>query len=161
MATRRRVGDRAGDTIIGEGAARIVTLVERKTGVVRLRRVANGEAEPTMRVILHALYPLRGRVHALSRDNGREFAEHALIDIALEARSQFADPCSSWLRGSNENTHGLRRQCLAKGCDLAAVTNDQLQPIERRFSHGQRKRSGDRKPQAMVEASVKRGALRR
>jgi hypothetical protein len=68
-----------------------------------MRRVANGESDPTMRAILHALYPVSARVHTLTWDNGSEFAEHALIDIALDATSYFAEPYSAWQRGSNEN----------------------------------------------------------
>lgn len=66
VEARRRVGDWEGATIVGKGAARIVTLVERKTGFVRLRRVASGEATATMHAIVHALHPLRERVHTLT-----------------------------------------------------------------------------------------------
>jgi IS30 family transposase len=161
VEARRRVGDWEGDTIVGKGAARIVTLVERKTGFVRLRRVPSGEAEARMRAILHALDPLRKRVHTLTWDNGSEFAEHALIDIALEATSYFADPYSSWQRGSNENTNGLVRQYLPKGSDLAAVSDEQLQKIEDRLNQRPRKRLGYRTPQAKFEASFNRGGALR
>lgn len=161
VEARSRVGDWEGDTIVGKGTARIVTLVERKTGFVLLRKVPSGEAEATMRAIVHALHPLRERVHTLTWDNGSEFAEHALIDIALEATSYFADPYSSWQRGSNENTNGLVRQYLPKGCDLAAVTTEQLQQIEDRLNQRPRKRLGYCTPQAKLEASFNRsGALR-
>ena len=96
-------GDWEGDTIVGKGLCRVTTLVERNSGLLRMRRVANGEATSTMRAILHALYPFGSRVHTLTWDNGSEFAEHALIDIALDAKSYFADPYSSWQRGTNEN----------------------------------------------------------
>ena len=49
VASRRRVGDWEGDTIVGKGTARIMTLVERKSGLLRMRRVASGEARPTLR----------------------------------------------------------------------------------------------------------------
>ena len=160
VASRRRVGDWEGDTIVGTGLARIVTLVERKTGFVRLRRVASGEAEPTMRAIVHALYPLRDRVHTLTWDNGSEFAEHALIDIALGARSYFADAFASWQRGSNENLNGLLRQYFPKGCDLAAITDQALQRVEDLLNQRPRKRLRYRTPQTMFEASFNRGALR-
>ncbi len=110
VETRQRVGDWEGDTIAGKSLFRVVTLVERKSGLLRMRRVANGEAEPTMRAIVYALNHLEERVHTLAWDNGSEFAEHALIDIALDAKSYFADPYSSWQRGTNENnTNGLLR----------------------------------------------------
>ncbi len=43
VASRKRVGDWEGDTLVGQGNSRIITLVERKTGLVRLRRVESGE----------------------------------------------------------------------------------------------------------------------
>lgn len=160
VQARQRVGDWEGDTIVGSGLARIVTLVERKTGLVRLRRVASGEADPTLRAIVHALHPLRERVHTLTWDNGSEFAEHALIDLVLDARSYFADPFASWQRGSNENLNGLLRQYLPKRCNLGAITDKELQLIEDRLNNRPRKRLGYRTPQAMFEASFNRVALR-
>jgi IS30 family transposase len=38
-----------------------------------------------MRAVIDALHPLGERVHTLTWDNGSEFADHALIDIALDA----------------------------------------------------------------------------
>jgi len=73
VAERRRVGDWEGDTIVGTGLARVVTMVERTTGFTRLRRVPSGEAEPTLRAIVLALHPLIDHVHSLTLDNGSEF----------------------------------------------------------------------------------------
>ena len=158
--TRQRVGDWEGDTIVGKGAVRIVTLVERKTGLVRLRRVESGAADPTMRAIVHALYPVSTRVHTLTWDNGSEFAEHGLIDIALDATSYFAEPYSAWQRGCNENLNGLLRQYFPKGCDLSAFTPTHIQAIEDKLNQRPRKRLGFRTPQHQFEKSFKRGALR-
>jgi IS30 family transposase len=157
--TRQRVGDWEGDTIVGKGRCRIVTLVERKSGLLRMRRVASGEATSTMRAILHALYPISPRVHTLTWDNGSEFAEHALIDIALDATSYFADPYSSWQRGTNENTNGLLRQYLPKRCDLGDFTDAQIQHIEDKLNRRPRKRLGFRTPQSVFDQSFKRVAL--
>lgn len=68
------------------------TLVERKTGLLRMRRVTDGKTDTVMRAVIHALHPLRARVHPLTKDNGSEFAEHALIEIVLNTRSYFAEP---------------------------------------------------------------------
>lgn len=160
VEARHRVGDWEGDTIVGQGAARIVTLVERKTGFVRLRRVACGEAMPTLKAIVHALHPLRARVCTLTLDNGSEFAEHQLMDLALDAKTYFADPFAAWQRGSNENLNGLLRQYLPKGCDLGKITDEELQRIEDRLNRRPRKRLGYRTPQTEFEASFNRVALR-
>ena len=127
--SRRRTGDWEGDSITGKGSTRIVTLVERKTGLLRMRRVPSGEASATRQAVLKALYPIRSRVHTITWDNGSEFAEHALIDKALKATSYFADPYSAWQRGTNENTNGLLRQYLPKGTDLSVFTQDELDAI--------------------------------
>jgi IS30 family transposase len=63
---RKRVGDWEGDTIVGKGLSRVVTLVDRKSGLLRMRRVPNGEADTVMRAIVHALHPLQARVHTLT-----------------------------------------------------------------------------------------------
>lgn len=133
--------------------------MERKSGYSRLRRVADGRADTVARAIVHALHPLRSRVHTLTLDNGSEFAEHELIDIALTAKSYFAESYSSWQRGCNENRNGLLRQYLPKGCDLANVTDEHLQAIEDKLNDRPRKRLGFRTPRQVFEASFNRRAL--
>ncbi len=157
---RKRVGHWEGDTIVGKGLTRIVTLVERKSRYVRLRRVPNGEADTVARAIIDALHPLHSRVHTMTWDNGSEFAEHALVDIALDARSYFADPYSSWQRGANENTNGLLRQYLPKRCDLSTCSDEQLQAIEDKLNRRPRKCLDFRTPGQVFGASFNRGALR-
>jgi len=160
VETRKRVGDWEGDTIVGKGLARVVTLVDRKSGLLRMRLVPNGEADTVMRAIIHALHPLRARVHTLTWDNGSEFAEHALVDIALTARSYFAEPYSSWQRGTNENTNGLIRQYLPKRCDLSNYSDADIQAIEDKINQRPRKRLDFRTPQHVFDISFNRGALR-
>lgn len=160
VQSRKRVGDWEGDTIVGEGNARIITLVERKTGLLRLRRVDSGEKEPTLRAIVDALYPIRQRVHTLTWDNGSEFAGHAIIDIVLEATSYFADPYSAWQRGCNENLNGLLRQYFPKGCDLGTFSEEHIQQVEDKLNQRPRKRLGFRTPQHQFDKSLNRGALR-
>lgn len=160
VARRTRIGDWEGDTIVGKGLTRVLTLVDRKSGLLRLRRVASGGADATMRAVVHTLYPLSDHVKTLTWDNGSEFAMHALIDEVLGARSYFADPYASWQRGSNENTNGLLRQYLPKGCDLAHFSDDQLQHIEDKLNNRPRKRLGYQTPNEVFDLALKRVALR-
>lgn len=157
---RGRVGDFEGDTIVGKGPARIVTLVDRKSGWTRLRKVPDGTATAVAEAVLSVLHPVRARVHTLTWDNGSEFAEHRLMDIALDADSYFAMPYSSWQRGCNENLNGLVRQYIPKGCDIGTFTDAQIQQIEDKLNRRPRKRLGFRTPDQVFELSFKRVALR-
>ncbi len=160
VETRKRVSDWEGDTIVGNGLARIVTLVERKFGLLRMRLVPNGEANTVMRAIVHALHPLQDRVHSLTWENGSEFAQHTLVDIVLTAKSYFAELYSSWQRGTNENTNGLIRQHLPKECDLSAYSDADIQAIEDKINQRPRKRLDFRTPQHVFDiSSFNRGAL--
>lgn len=156
VQTRQRVGDWEGDTIVGQGTARLVTLVERKSGLLRVRRIATGEADPTMRAVIQSLHALAARVHTITWDNGSEFAQHALIDFALGAKSYFADPYASWQRGTNENTNGLLRQYFPKGCDLSTFSDSFIQSIEDKLNSRPRKRLGFHTPQQIFDKSFRR-----
>ncbi len=157
---RARVGDWEGDTIVGKGPARIVTLVDRKSGWVRLRKVPDGTATAVAEAVLSVLHPVRARVHTVTWDNGSEFAEHRLIDIGLDAHSYFAMPYSSWQRGCNENLNGLVRQYIPKGCDISQFSDGEIQQIEDKLNRRPRKRLGFRTPEHVFELSFKRVALR-
>ena len=112
---RKQVGHWEGDTVIGAAHKQaIVTLVERKSGFAVLAKVPNKSADLVGRSIEVMLKPLSSRVKTLTMDNGKEFAEHARIDAALNSITYFADPFASWQRGSNENFNGLLRQYIPK-----------------------------------------------
>lgn len=155
---RQCVGHWEGDSVVGKGAIRLITLVERKSLYIRLRRVLNGTADAANAAIIHALYPLRCCVQTLTQDNGSEFAGHALVDIVLGARTYFADPHSPWQRGRNENANGLVRQYLPKGTSMDTLTDEQLQIIEDKLNNRPRKTLGFRTPSEVFFASFNRRA---
>lgn len=160
METRWRVGDWEGDTIVGQGPARLVTLVDRKSGFTRIQRVANGEADTVMRVVVNLLTPVKRRVHTITWDNGSEFAKHEVIDLALEAKSYFARPYASWQRSTNENGNGLIRQYCPKGSDLSTFDDDYIRMVEDKFNDRPRKRLAFQTPRGVFERAFKRAALR-
>ncbi|MFP3456337.1 IS30 family transposase [Psychrobacter sp. SIMBA_152] len=81
--------------------------------------------------------------------------DEAIIDIKehhierLYSRFYFADAYASWQRGTNENTNGLIRKYLPKGCDFRQVSDDEVQAIEDRINNRPRKRLGFRMPNQM------------
>jgi IS30 family transposase len=85
---------------------------------------------------------------------------HASIDKALGSTTYFADPYSSWQRGSNENLNGLIRQYIPKSRPLSTVTDDELAKIEMLLNTRPRKRLGYKTPIQVFTAQLNCVALR-
>ena len=160
VETRKHVGHWEGDTVIGAAHKHaIVTVIERKSGFAVIAKVSRKTAEQVSNAIIERLAPLASRVKSLTYDNGKEFAEHAKIDIALKSTSYFADPFASWQRGTNENFNGLLRQYIPKKRHLSSVTDKELKMIEDRLNHRPRKRLGFKTPFQVFYESLNRVAL--
>ena len=150
----RQIGHWEGDTLIGNGHKHaIVSLVERKSGYAVLAKVENKTAALVSSAIIERLKPISKRVQTLTYDNGKEFADHATIDRALGSTAYFADPYSSWQRGSNENLNGLVRQYIPKSRPLSTVTDAELEKIERLLNTRPRKRLGYKTPLEIFTSS--------
>lgn len=87
----------------------IVSLVERKTGYAILTNVDRKTSDLVSGANIWRLKAIRSLVKTITYDNGKEFAEHARIDQALNSKGYFADPFASWGRGSKERLNGLVR----------------------------------------------------
>ncbi|MBS0554764.1 MAG: IS30 family transposase, partial [Proteobacteria bacterium] len=123
VAARGRQGDWEGDTVrpaCGTGA--LVTLVERRSGLLRLGWSPDGTAEEVAMSILDRLGRIQRFVHTLTFDRGSEFAEDRLLEDHLKAQVYFADPHSPWQRGCNENCNGLLRQYFPRKRDFSTIT---------------------------------------
>lgn len=59
-------------------------------------------------------------------DRGKEFSCYQRVERDLEIAVFFADPYSSWQRGSNENANGLLREFYPKRTDLSFVSQESL-----------------------------------
>jgi IS30 family transposase len=161
VETRSQVGHWEGDTVIGAGHKQaIVTLVERKSGFAVISHVTQKTSDLVSKAIITSLAPLASCVKTVTYDNGKEFAGHAVIDKALNSTAYFADPYSSWQRGTNENFNGLLRQYIPKKRPLSTVTGDELKMIQDLINHRPRKRLGFKTPHEVFHQSFKRVALR-
>lgn len=137
---RAEIGHWEVDTIIGKGhRGACLTAVERVSRYTRVAKLNRRTARATGDQLRKRLKPLIEVVHTITGDNGKEFGDHSRISFALECDFYFADPYSSWQRGTNENTNGLIRQYLPKDRDLTTLTGPEVRMIENRLNYRPRK----------------------
>lgn len=137
---RQRIGDWEVDTIVGKGHHQgIVTLIERKSRFALLSKVEQCTADQVSNAMIDLLLPVSDRLHTITADNGKEFAEHERVAHELQVDFFFAHPNAAWERGANENMNGLVRQYIPKKRNFATVTNFELFHIMKRLNHRPRK----------------------
>ena len=153
---RKEAGHWEGDTVIGVGhASAIATYVERKSGYLIMKKLALGKnAEGMLNVFKDQIapeIPKHIRV-TLTFDNGRENAEHRLMEFHTGFTVYFAHPYHSWERGTNENTNGLIREYFPKGTDFNTVTEEELEKVQKQINMRPRKRLNYRTPFEMFQS---------
>ncbi len=157
---RAIVGHWEGDTVIGKNKKyALVTMVERKTGFALVRKVKSRHAHGVATAIINALLPLKSLVRTITFDNGLEFSGHARITEETGAKVYFADPYSSWQRGTNENWNGLLRQYYPKKSCFSAITPRHLRRTQRALNNRVRKRLAWRTPAEVLLLSAKRAGV--
>lgn len=140
VMAKSRVGDWEGDTIVGKDhRGAIVSMVERKTKLVRLKLIPAATAQETTKATISILDPLKKHVLTITTDNGKEFSGHTNISTFLDAQIYFANPYCSWERGLNENTNGLVRQFFPKKTDFTKLTQEQVKKVEDNLNNRPRK----------------------
>ncbi len=116
-----------------------MTLAERKSRLLRARKLTSKEAPETAAAIDGLLSAYPDRLHTITFDNGKEFAGYIEIASSLGVDVYFANPYHSWERGLNENTNGLLRQYFPKGSDFTKVTDAEVQESVEKINHRPRK----------------------
>ena len=144
---KARIGDWEVDTVVGKGHRQaLVTLTERKSMYTLIAHVKHRTATAVRRAIVRLLGCLKHKVHTITSDNGREFAEHQAIARELQARFYFAHPNAAWERGLNENINGLIRQYFPKGMDFSTITTKQVNRVMRKLNNRPRKTLDSKTP---------------
>jgi IS30 family transposase len=152
---RRQVGHWESDTVLGK-RGRLATHVDRTSRYLLLARMDGGTAGQFNAASIRRFktIPACGR-RTLTADNGSEFTGHQHLGKRLGLKTFFADPYSSWQRGTNENTNGLLRQYLPKGCDMAAVSHRRVAIIERAMNNRPRKCLAYRTPAEVMSRALR------
>lgn len=138
---KTRFGDLEADTIIGKDhKGAIVTLNDRASGVLKMKRTTTREAQEISDTINTLLEDWIPYIITITSDNGKEFALHELVCETSQIEFFFADPYCSWQRGANENLNGLIRQSFPKKSDFSQITDQQISDVENKLNNRPRKR---------------------
>ena len=128
------------DTIIGKNhQGAIITLNDRASGMLWMRKVETKDSEIVKRKLGEMLDEIRPYIKSITADNGKEFAGHQYITDEY-CDFFFANPYSPWERGSNENVNGLVRQYIPKSSDFSDYTDEKIKEIEIKINNRPRKR---------------------
>lgn len=146
-----------GDTIEGkksEGDG-IHTEVERQSRFLLAQKVDRIASPETIRVQLGMFRGLPDVARrSTTLDNGREHHRHLALRF-LGMRTYFADPYSSWQRGTNENTNGLLRKYLPKQTSFRDLSQEELRDIVAELNDRPRKCLGYNTPREEFEKQLK------
>jgi IS30 family transposase len=153
--SRRQIGHWEADTMLGR-KGRLATCVERKSRYVLIARLPDGKAIEfnTAAIRCFRKIPSRWR-KTITTDNGSEFIEHKELGSRLGFKTFFANPYSSWERGTNENTNGLIRQYLPKQTDLSQVSYQRVARITAKLNNRPRKCLGYRTPAEVLGPALR------
>jgi len=131
------------DTVVssrGQSKACTATFIERKTRLYFAVKMPDRTAH-SMEIafgVAASQYP-QGSFKTATTDRGKEFACYTALENHHDIKVYFADPYSSWQRGSNENANGLLREFFPKGHDFAMVSDEELAAAVRLINHRPRK----------------------
>lgn len=149
---RRRIGDWERDLVFGDSRSEaLLTLVERKTRFLVLRKVRNKSPYEIARKTIRALSRLKPL--SITNDNGFEFRAHERESRVLRIPIYFTHPYSSWEKGSCENANGLLRQYFPKGASVHALISPRLRQTAEALNSRPRKGLGFRTPKEAFFAS--------
>ena len=130
-----------GDNIEGRRVDKdgLHTEVERLSRLTMAKKVVDLTSEQTSRVQQEIFSELPKKARkSTTLDNGRENHCHYKLK-KLGMKTYFADPYSSWQRGTNEYHNGLIRRYLPKGTDFSTISQQELDDIVEEINNRPRK----------------------
>ena len=156
IQTRLEAGHLEGDLMIGVGQkSAIGTIVERKTRFTFIIKLENRKSETVTQQFAKYLNSLPKYIlKSMTYDNGMEMANHKWLANNTGMDIFFANPYSSWERGTNENTNGLIRRFFPKGTDFNNITNEQLKQAQYSLNNRPRKILAYKTPNEIMNQEI-------
>lgn len=152
---RSEFGHWEADTVIGSDRHNcLLTMVERKTGYLIIKKLAARTAALTIEAAIEAVKEHYHQFKTITFDNGTEFHDYQILERSQLVMCYFATPYHSWERGTNENTNGLIRQYLPKGHTMEDVDQAHCDAIAHKLNTRPRKRLGYLTPKEVYDSYV-------
>lgn len=148
---RLKLGHWEIDTVHGSGRKAIVTIVERATGYVLIGQLDSKKVADLNSRTSKLIRRNPALFKTITADNGVEFHGYKKLERRHNLDFYFAFPYHSWERGTNENTNGLIRQYLPKGCSMEELTQRQCNTIANKLNNRPRKRYNYMTPKEMLD----------
>jgi transposase, IS30 family len=119
----------------GSQSANVLTIVERKSRIVKLVKHESKQSKPIIESLAQRLGP---DAQSCTFDNGKEFALHYKLGIP----TFFCDPAAPWQKGSVENMNGLLRRYLPFELKPHLITQEYLDQIADKINNIPRQKLG-------------------
>ena len=146
---RDRIGDIEHDSIVSrQSNVALQNIVDRASRKLFIQKLEDQCAETYSEALIARMeqeYP-KSVLKTGTNDNGKENANHAIIDEKLAINSYFCHPYCSSERGTVENRNAMIRRWIPKGTDLATITVEQLKLIEDSINNRPMKCNGYKTP---------------
>lgn len=116
-----------GDSVVGRNhKSGVHTEVERLSRMYFTQKVETISSQDTLKAQITMFSKLpKSVVKSVTLDNGIENHLHFKLN-EFGIKTYFADPYSSWQRGSNEYHNGLLRRYFPKKTDFTKITQDEI-----------------------------------
>lgn len=125
----------------------VITLVERVSRAIILRKVNSRSTEETIGKIIDAFKKLPAEARqTATADQGGEFADYRSLERILSCKLYYCNVGAPWEKGTNENTNGILRRYLPRSFNTDDLTQDLLDAIAREMNNTPRKCLGYKTP---------------
>ena len=153
---RKRFGDWESDSMIFSNQKTILSVQsERKSKLVRIRKLKNKSAEETLNALIATARSMpKDLFKTITFDNGTENVKHTAIKKEYGVQTYFCDPFASWQKGGVENVNKLIRQYLPRKTDLSKLTDRDIYEIQEKLNNRPRKCLNYKTPNEIIKEVV-------
>jgi IS30 family transposase len=136
VAERNRLGDIEVDLMLGQNHKGVLlVMTDRASLSTSLRKLKSKDSKTIGKTIESVIRKTKYKVHTLTFDNDKAFADHHHIASRMNIKTYFTRPYTSQDKGTVENRIGVIRRFLPKKTNLTFVTDKTVKQIENKINN--------------------------